>query len=91
MKDQIKIGDIGFAYDFGVSYCQDLVDKIGENVKDEMIASAYAGAMSYLAFSVGASAFDPEEGEKALLKMFQISEMMFHEGVDSQEVMSDVH
>jgi|TARA_B100000085_G_scaffold103228_1_gene93861 hypothetical protein len=90
MTEVTKIGDVEIAYDTGVSYCQELVEEIGNTVEDEVIASAYAGAMAYIAFSVGGSAFDPEEGEKALFKMFQIAEMMFHEGVNSQEVMNDV-
>lgn len=78
-----KVCQIDIAHDTGVQYGMDLIRRVFDNIEDDVTGAALAGAMSYIAFSMGANSTNPEESEKALFKMFQFSEIKFHEGVEA--------
>ena len=80
-----KVCQIDIAHDNGVQYGMHLIRRVFDNIEDDVAPAALAGAMSYIAFSMGANSTNPEESEKALFKMFQFSEIKFHEGVEAME------
>lgn len=80
-----KVCQIDIAHDTGVQYGMDLVRRVFNNIEDDVTGAALAGVMSYIAFSLGVNSANPEASEQALFKMFQFSEIKFHEGVEAME------
>lgn len=83
------VTDIQEAFDLASGECDALIRKLETQIDRAVMPSAYAAIASGVAYVMGFSAMDREEGEQALFKVFRLCEMMYHEGASNWEEMSD--